>query len=66
MPAALQLHDFGMVKKTVEEHAGVDVVAEHRTEVFDGAVAGDDRGAGFVTAANRLDFLETPTIGFTP
>jgi hypothetical protein len=51
MAATLQLHDLGVVEEAVKECAGGDVVAEHRAEVFDGSVAGDDGGADFVTAA---------------
>ena len=55
MAATLELHDLGVVEKAVEQDAGGDVVAEHGAEVFDGPVAGQDGGAGFVTAAEDLE-----------
>src|SRR5579859_5777379 len=55
MAATLQLHDLGVVEEAVKPDAGGDVVAEHGAEVFDGSVAGQDGGAGFVTAAEDLE-----------
>jgi hypothetical protein len=55
MAATLQLHDLGVGEEAVKQDAGGDVVAEHGAEVFDGSVAGQDGGAGFVTAAEDLE-----------
>ena len=51
----LQLDDRGVIEEAVKQNASGDVVAEHGAEIFDGSVAGEDGGVGFVTAAEDLE-----------
>jgi hypothetical protein len=53
----LQGEDFGVVQEAVEDGGGAGDVAEEFAPIFEGAVAGHERGAGFVAAED--DFEET-------
>jgi hypothetical protein len=44
-----------VVKEAIDQNTGRDVIAEHRTEILDGSVTGENGGAGLIAAGEDFE-----------